>query len=190
MGVGLQALSIATDLFLGTRSRRLSRRLFSPVLEVHWRTCFTSAAITCSMMLGLLLTILLHEQAWSVYIDPVCALTFIAYGAVTFLPTIASELETLADKTLKEEFQLRIDRRLAEHAAGYSGFHGVRSRRVGGRLFIEIALSFPAQMPAGECMATVNALREGIGLDVPGSDVSVVLHGITGPLEQGDRQGS
>lgn len=178
-GIGLQLLSIGSDLYLGTKSRGLSRQLCSPVLEVHWRTCFSSALITLAMMLGLLLTILLHNRSWSVYVDPACALLFIAYGVFTFLPTIAAEVETLADKTLKEEFQLRIDRRLVENFHGYSGFHGVRSRRSGGRLFIEIALSFPADMPAGECMKTINALRDGIGQDLPGSEVSVVLQDTT-----------
>ena len=70
----LQLLSIGSDLYLGTKSRGLSRQLCSPVLEVHWRTCFSSALITLAMMLGLLLTILLHNRSWSVYVDPACAL--------------------------------------------------------------------------------------------------------------------
>ncbi len=34
-------------------------------------------------------------------------------------------------------------------------------------------------MPAGECMKTINALRDGIGQDLPGSEVSVVLQDTT-----------
>ena len=84
-------------------------------------------------------------------------------------------MESLTDKTLKEELQLRIDRRLAENFHGYSGFHGVRSRCAGGRVFVEIGLSFPPEQPVGEAMKTVAALEKGIVSDIPCSEVSVTL---------------
>jgi ferrous-iron efflux pump FieF len=175
IGVVLQVLSMGGDTYFWLKNKSLSKKLFSPVLEMQWRTERASALITFAMATGLLLSVLLREYSWAVFIDPICALVFIAYGAISFLPSIARDLESLSDKTLKEELQLRIDRRLAENFRGYSGFHGVRSRCAGGRVFIEIGLSFPPEVPVSEAMKTVAALEKGIVSDIPGSEVSVTL---------------
>lgn len=175
VGVGLQLLSMSGDVFFWIKNKRLSQKLFSPVLEMQWRTERASALITFAMASGLLLSVLLREYSWATYIDPAFALVFITYGAISFLPSIARDLESLTDKTLKEELQLRIDRRLAENFHGYSGFHGVRSRCAGGRVFVEIGLSFPPELPVGEVMKTVAALEKGIVSDIPCSEVSVTL---------------
>jgi divalent metal cation (Fe/Co/Zn/Cd) transporter len=180
-GVGLQVISGASDTWLWFRNRRLAAKLFSPVLEMQWRGDRASALVSFAMATGLVLSVLLRGHGWSVFIDPVFALALIGYSAVSFLPAIMSDLETLADKSLKEELQLRIDRRLAENFRGYSGFHGVRSRRSGGRIFIEIALSFPEDAPIREVMKTVAALRAGIEADIPGSEVSVSLQNDSPP---------
>jgi divalent metal cation (Fe/Co/Zn/Cd) transporter len=175
-GVLLQFVSISADVYFWRKNKRLSRELFSPVLEMQWRTERASAIITFAMATGLFFSVLLLEHSWAVYIDPICALVFIAYGTISFLPSIARELECLTDKTLKEELQLRIDRHLAENFSGYSEFHGVRSRSSGGRVFIEISLSFPHEMLVSEVMKTVNALERGIVSDIPGSEVSVSIY--------------
>ena len=175
IGVALQFVSMSGDVYFWIKNKRLSQKLFSPVLEMQWRTERASALITFSMAVGLLLSVLLRDFSWAVFIDPAIALVFIAYGAISFLPAIARDLESLTDKTLKEELQLRIDRRLAENFRGYSGFHGVRSRCSGGRVFIEIGLSFRPELPLSEALKTVAALQKGITADIPGSEVSITL---------------
>lgn len=183
-GTALLLVSGTVDGIMCVRNRRLSRRLFSAVLETQWRVERTSALVSISSAAGLFLAFLFRDQAWGALIDPACALVLIAYGAVSFLPSILADFETLADKSLKEELQLRIDRRLAENFRGYSGFHGVRSRRSGGSLFIEIALSFPGDMTVADAVRTVEGLRSGVQNDIPGSEVSVVLHGAAGKLSK------
>lgn len=183
IGVGLQYVSMSGDVYFWIKNKRLSQKLFSPVLEMQWRTERASALITFSMATGLLLSVLLRDYSWAVFIDPAIALVFIAYGAISFLPSIARDLETLTDKTLKEELQLRIDRRLAENFRGYSGFHGVRSRCSGGRVFIEIRLSFAPDLPISEVMKTVTGLEKGILTDIPGSEVSITLCSPDAPAE-------
>lgn len=127
------------------------------------------------MLLGLLLNLLLHDQPWSIYLDPAFAVLFILYCGASFVPSLVGGVTEPLDKTLQEDLQLRIDRWLAEHFTGYSGFHGVRSRRAGGAIFIEVASSFDPDQRVGEAVATSERLRQGIERDIPGSEVRVVL---------------
>ena len=174
-GAMLQLAGFGVDTWLWRRNRRLAREAFSPVMETLWRANRADALSCLAVMLGLSLTLLFHRFAWSIYVDPLCALAFIAYAGLSFLPVLAEGLQEMLDKTLREDLQLRIDRRLAENYEDYAGFHGVRSRRSGGRIFIEIALSFAPDQTVDQASRTVERLRLGIEADIPNSEVRVAL---------------
>ena len=177
-GALLQIAGFAVDSWLWKRHRRIAREAFSPVMETLWRANRADALSCLAVLLGLGLTLALGRFPWSVYLDPLCALGFVAYASASFLPVLTAGLHEILDKTLREDLQLRIDRRLAENYDGYAGFHGVRSRRSGGRVFIEIALSFPPEQSVGEAARTIERLRRGIESDIPGSEVRVSLRPI------------
>jgi ferrous-iron efflux pump FieF len=175
LGALFQLGGFAVSGWLWMRKRRLARAAFSPVMEMQWRASRAGALSCLAIFLGLVLTLAMRRFSWSVYLDPLCALIFIIYAGVSFLPIMAEGINELLDKTLQEDLQLRIDRRLAENFNDYAEFHGVRSRRSGGRIFIEIALSFPNEQPVGKAVETVERLRQGIESDIPGSQVRVAL---------------
>lgn len=175
LGVLFQSIDFAVSAWLWRYNLKLSRLEFSPVMEMQWRSYRADALLSLAVVIGLLLTLLLDDFAWSVYLDPILALIFIAYVGLSFLPVLARGFNDLLDKTLQEDLQLRIDRRLAEHFDDYSAFHGVRSRRAGGRIFIELALSFDRDATMATVLETVGQLREKLERDIPGSEVRVVL---------------
>ena len=172
-GALLQMAGFAVDSWLWRRNRRIAREAFSPVMESLWRANRADALSCVAVLLGLGLTLTLRRFPWAVYVDPLCALAFVAYAGTSFLPVLAEWLSEMLDKTLREDLQLRIDRRLAENYDAYAGFHGVRSRRSAGRIFIEIALSFPPEQSVAEATRTIERLRRGIESDIPGSEVRV-----------------
>lgn len=161
--------------WLWRRTKRLAVLDFSPVMEMQWRVYRADTLSALAVVLGLALTLLLSRQAWSVHIDSILALVFVAYAGLSFLPHLTNGLDDLLDKTLREDLQLRIDRHLARQFGGYSSFHGVRSRRAGGKIFIDIALGFRPDQTVGEVERVVEQLREGIARDIPGSEPRVIL---------------
>jgi ferrous-iron efflux pump FieF len=175
LGALFQLCAFAVSTWLWIRKHRLARAAFSPVMEMQWRASRAGALSCLGVFLGLILTLALRRFTWSVYLDPICALVFIIYTLISFIPVLANGINDLLDKTLQEDLQLRIDRHLADNFDDYAGFHGVRSRRSGGRIFIEIALSFRHDQPVGKAVETSERLRRGIESDIPGSQVNVVL---------------
>lgn len=175
LGALLQFVEFAFNVWLWRYNRRLSELEFSPVMEMQWRTYRADALMSLAMMISLGLALLLRDQEWAVYLDPMLALCFIAYVSISFLPTLANTLNDLLDKTLQEDLQLRIDRRLAEHFDDYVSFGGVRSRRAGGRVFIEIELGFDPESTTAKTISTVRQLRDKLQGDIPGSEVRVIL---------------
>lgn len=175
IGALFQFAEFVVSLWLWLRNRKLAGLEYSPVMEMQWRANRADALASLAVFMGLTLTLTLDAYPWSVYIDPLLAIVFLIYTGVSFLPGLTAGLNELLDKTLKEDFQLRIDRRLAENFDGYAGFHGVRSRKAGGRIFIEIALSFPLTSSVGEVLSTTENLRQGIESDIPSSEVRILL---------------
>ena len=145
------------------------------MLEMQWQSARADALASLAVFASLGLTLILFQYSWATYLDPFFSLVYIGYAGVSFLPGLMDGIRELSDKSLQEDLQLRIDRRLAENFHGYSAFHGVRSRRSGGRVFIEVALSFPSGQSVAAALETVERLRRGMESDIPGSEVRVAL---------------
>lgn len=175
LGVLIQIAGIGLNGWLWQRNVRLAKLSRSPLLEAQWRTNRSDVFSNIGVLTALALTIILHQFVWSVYIDPVCAMLFIVYASAAFVPLIRRSLDDLLDKTLDEEFQMKILRRLSDHYDGYETFHGVQSRRAGSTFFVEIGLGFHPDKTVGEVMDTVEQLRLDVAKDIPGSEVNIVL---------------
>jgi cation diffusion facilitator family transporter len=188
LGVLINIVGLALNCWLWRRNRSLAMRARSPIMEAQWRANRTDALMNTAVISALSLTLLLRDFAWSVYIDPVCSIVFIAVSASAFVSMIRSALGDLLDKTLDEAAQLKIVKRLAENYDGYESFHGVRSRRSGSRVFVDILLGFHPDKTVGEVMDTVGRLRGGVAQDIPGSEVNVVIVSAVKELLAGARR--
>ena len=175
LGVLFQFIGLLISSWLWWRNLKLARQSSNPLIEMEWRAKRADTLNNLAVMLGLILTLALRPVPWSIYIDPVCALIFTVYAIASFIPTVRDGILDLLDKTLAEDLQLKINRNLANNFAGYDGFHGVRSRRMGHRVLIDIALSFDPAKTIGDAMGTVAHLKDGIRHDIPHSEVNVIL---------------
>lgn len=175
LGVLSQFIGLLICAWLWWRNMKLARQESNPLIEMEWRAKRADTLNNLAVLLGLILTLALRQMPWSVYIDPICALIFTVYAIGSFIPTVRDGILDLLDKTLAEDMQLKINKSLAQNFDGYDGFHGVRSRRMGHRVLIDISLSFDPAKTIGDAMGTVARLREGIRHDIPNSEVNVIL---------------
>lgn len=175
IGAVLQFAEFIVMAWLWRSNLKLASQQYSSVMEVQWRSNRADALAALMVALAITITLALHDYSWSIYIDPLLALVFVSYAAASFIPLLAAGVNDILDKTLQESMQLQIDRRLAEHFDGYAGFHGVRSRRAGGKVFVEIALSFDSKQLAGDAARTAYSLCQGVEADIPGCEARVVL---------------
>ncbi len=175
VGAALQFAEFVVMAWFWRRNLKLARRQYSSVMEMQWRSNRADALAALAVCSAIVLALVLRDYSWSVYIDPLLALAFVSYAAASFVPVIAAGINEILDKTLQENVQLQIDRRLAEHFDGYEGFHGVRSRRAGGKVFVEIGLSFDGDRRVRDAAQTVASLCRGIEADIPGCEARVVL---------------
>ena len=175
LGVLIQVVGIGLNGWLWHKNARIAEASRSPLLEAQWRTNRADVFSNIGVLTALVLTILLRSFSWAVYIDPVCALIFIIYASAAFLPLLRRSLDDILDKTLEEDLQMKILRRLTEHYEEYETFHGVQSRRAGSSMFVDIGLGFHPDKTVGEVLDAVNQIRLEVSSDIPGSEVNIVL---------------
>ncbi|HRK60278.1 MAG TPA: cation transporter dimerization domain-containing protein, partial [Candidatus Kapabacteria bacterium] len=81
----------------------------------------------------------------------------------------------LLDKTLDEEYQMIILRELALHFDEYEDLHGIRSRRSGSHVFIEIFLECDKDKKVGDIQSFMDTLRKDLESKIANSRVIIGL---------------
>lgn len=180
-GVGVYISGVAQVVFgvINTRmalhARQLARQSSSPIIAAQ-QQLFTSRAVgNVFIFVSLGLSMWLHDQPWSVYIDPVASLIVAGFIGFSAVGVFTDSFNDLLDKTLDEELQMVITRELVTHFEQYDALHGIRSRRSGSHVFIEIFLACDADRKVGDVQVFFDALRTSLEGKIPNSRVVVGL---------------
>jgi len=174
IAVPLMFISAIIDTYLWQKNYRISKTDPSPVMEAQWHLRRAKVFSDVVVLLSFILSFALVAYSWSVYIDPALSFVIVAFLLVAGFHEISSSLPDLFDKTLEEELQIVILRELSAFFDEYRAFYGVRSRRSGGTIYIDIFLGFDAARTMGEVQSTSDRLKASLEEKIPGSIVSIV----------------
>ena len=177
LSIGLMFIISIVDTYQWRKNYRIARNDPSPIIESQWRLRRAKSFADISVLLALLLSFGLPGFPGAVYIDPIVSLVIIGFLLFAGYREISSSLPDLVDKTLEEEYQIVILRDLAERFEEYTEFHGVRSRRSGSHIYIEILLGFDPERKMGDVQDGIDSLKMSIEKKIPGSIVSIVPTG-------------
>jgi len=175
IGIPLMVLASIADSYHWRTYHRRAQKEPTPIMEAQWRLRRAKTFSDILILLALVFSVLLASYPGAEYIDPVASFIIIGFLLLAGYREISSSLPDLFDKTLEEELQLLILRELATSFDKYHEFHGVRSRRSGSRIYIEIFLGFDPEQRAGEVQDFAATLKRSLESQIPGSVVSVVL---------------
>jgi ferrous-iron efflux pump FieF len=186
-GIGVQ-ISMAAQMayaaingVVARRSRRAAKKENSPLLEAQARLHFARATANIFILLSLGLSIALARFGWARYIDPAASLVIAGSILMAALGIFSTSVGDLLDRTLEESDQLLILRELARHFNDYEYLHGIRSRRSGTEVYIEILLEFAPEKKAGDIQTVAASLRRQIESQIRNSHVTIGLS--TGPAK-------
>ncbi len=122
---------------------------------------------------ALLFALMFDEQPWSWRIDPAASLVGVALMLHAAWGMASASVGDLLDASIEEATQLQIMRHLVAHIDDYERLHGVRSRRSGPNLFVEVALEFDPQLIMREVQRRIDAIRQDVEQSLPGARVSI-----------------
>ena len=174
LSIALMFVISIVDAYQWRKNYRIAQGDPSPIMESQWRLRRAKTFADISVLLALLLSFGLSVHAGIEYIDPVVSFVIIGFLLIAGYKEISSSLPDLVDKTLEEEYQIVILRELTERFDKYNAFHGVRSRRSGSHIHIEISLGFEPEQKMGNVQDFIDSLKISIEKKIPGSIVRVV----------------
>lgn len=147
----------------------------SPIMEAQWRLRRAKTFSNLLVFFALSISVLFEHYTWAHYVDPVVSIIIIGFLMVAGYREFSSSLPDLFDKTLDEELQIVILKELTSSFDRYHEFHGVRSRRSGSRIYIEIFLGFDPEQKMGDVQDFAASLKRSLEFEIAGSVVSIVL---------------
>lgn len=173
LGIGLMFIGLCANSWLWRKNYIVSKKEFSPIMESQWRLFRTKAITDATILTALVLCVFLKEYEWSVYIDPVASLIVGAFLLVSVYGVITNSVYDLLDKTIEETYQLVILRELAKHFDEYSAINGIRSRRSGNCVYVEILLGFDGSMKMADVQNSINRIKINVESAIPNSFVLI-----------------
>ena len=173
-GIIMMTIGVCVNDWLWFKNYRLACMEYSPIMESQWRLFRTKAFSDLSVLLSLIFSIILSQFWWSVYIDPFASMIIVGFLFTTGYRVISSSLPDLLDKTLDESLQIMIIRDLTEFFHEYEVFHGVRSRRSGSNIYIEIFLEFDGNRRMCEIQEVIDRMKTSLESKIPKSFVTII----------------
>jgi len=174
LGIVLMTIGVCMNTYLWLKNYRLCQCDPSPIMESQWRLFRTKAFSDFSVLASLIATLAFAHYAWSLYIDPLASFIIAGFLLTSGYRVITSSLPDLLDKTLDEELQMVIVRHLAAFFDDYTALHGVRSRRSGTNVYIEIFLEFDGNKKMSEVQGSINRIQASLEKQIPKSCVSII----------------
>ncbi|HOW97125.1 MAG TPA: cation diffusion facilitator family transporter [Kiritimatiellia bacterium] len=175
ISMGSQVLYSVINGRLGLRGWRMAKAEASPLMASQARLLLTRAVANVFILASLVLSVALSRFHWAQYIDPLSSLVIAASILMAALGIFSSSVSDLLDRTLEESDQLVILRELARYFDEYEALHGIRSRRSGTDVYIDILLEFNAERKMGEIHEVAEQMRRRIEEQIRGSRVTIGL---------------
>ena len=169
----LMTVGVIANTSLWIKNYRVGRRQFSPIIEAQWRMFRTKAFSDLIVLTALVLSMSLRAQAWAIYIDPAASLFIAGFILHSIWGMLSNSFYDLLDRTLDESLQLVIVKELAVHFDHYKEIHGVRSRRSGSHVYVDLMLEFDGDKKMAEVQSIINHMETALERSIPGSHVLI-----------------
>jgi cation diffusion facilitator family transporter len=173
-GLVFALLSVLGNTFLWISNYIADVRSPSPIAESQWKLfrAKTCATIVVALSLGTALTF--ADSRASVYVDPIGSIALSLFMLWQSYKIVSASVPDLIDYAIEETLQSTLNKILADHNHDYSRIEKIRSRRTSRKIYIEIFLAFPPEVPFGEVHRRVMLIKHSVESRFTGADVTVI----------------
>ena len=173
LGIFLMTVGVCVNSWLSVKNYRIAKKKHSPVMDSQWRLFRAKAFSDGCVLLALILSLALAKYSWSLYIDPFASFSMIGFLIFSAYGVITNSIYDLMDKTIEESLQLIIVGELVAYFDEYKSLQGVRSRRSGGDIYVEIFLEFDGEKKMAEIQNVINNMKNTLETKIKGSHVII-----------------
>jgi cation diffusion facilitator family transporter len=173
LAIVFSAVALLTSAWLWRHDHHLAREEYSPVLESLWRMYRFKTVASVLVIATLSMSAIFNDQTWASYIDPLGSVLIGLFIVQSIYNISAMSVYDLLDRALEESLQLIILRELAGYFDEYEAIHGIRSRRSGANVYVEIFLEFDGDRKMAEVQAVINSMKANLEKKIHGSEIVI-----------------
>ncbi|MCX6001888.1 MAG: cation transporter, partial [Chloroflexi bacterium] len=107
------------------------------------------------------------------FVDPLGSVIIGLFIVQSIYNISAMSVYDLLDRALEESLQLIILRELAGYFDEYEAIHGIRSRRSGANVYVEIFLEFDGEKKMAEVQQVINSMKANLEKKIHGSEIVI-----------------
>jgi ferrous-iron efflux pump FieF len=173
LAIVFSAIGLATSVWLWRHDHHLAKEEYSPVIESLWRMYRFKTIASILVILSLVLSYIFRDQSWAYYIDPVGSVIISMFILQSIYSISSMSVYDLLDRALEESLQIIILKELAQYFDEYEAIHGIRSRRSGANVYVEIFLEFDAERKMGDIQKVINSMKDNLQKKITGSEIVI-----------------
>jgi len=175
LGIAVMGISGLVNWYVSSRLLNVAKQTESIALESdawHLRTdVYTS--------LGVMFGLVLIKLTGIAILDPLVALGVAVIIMKAAYDLSVRSLSDLIDHSLPYEDNRRIEEIICDHASIYAGFHGLKTRRSGPEVFIELHLVMPGEITVLQSHDLADHLEADLVLEYPRANVTIHIEPCT-----------
>jgi cation diffusion facilitator family transporter len=173
LAIVFSAVGLLTSAWLWRHDYHLVKEEFSPVLESLWRMYRFKTIASVLVIISLALSAIFNDQPWASYVDPVGSFIIGLFIVQSIYNISTMSVYDLLDRALEESLQIVILRELAQYFDEYEAIHGIRSRRSGANVYVEIFLEFDGERKMAEVQKVIDAVKASLESKISGSQIVI-----------------
>jgi cation diffusion facilitator family transporter len=173
LAIVFSAVALLTSIWLWRHDYHLTKEEYSPVLESLWRMYRSKTVASMLVIVSLSLSAVFNDQPWVTYVDPVVSVIIGLFIVQSIYNISTMSVYDLLDRALEESLQIVILRELAHYFDEYEAIHGIRSRRSGANVYVEIFLEFDGDRKMADVQKVIDAIKNSLESKINGSEIVI-----------------
>ncbi len=169
-GIAIMLVSMITSIILSRHLYKVAKSTNSVVLEANATNIRGDVYSTAGVLVGLILV----RITGLTIIDPIIALAVVVWILRATYRVARMAFTDLIDVRIPKEEVDKIVALVKEHSSQFSSFHGIRTRKSGGKRFVNIHLLFPKNVSVVQAHGMCNHLEKDINVQFP--NTSIYIH--------------
>jgi len=173
LAIFFSAFGLFTSAWLWRHDYHLVKEEYSPVLESLWRMYRFKTVSSVLVIISLSLSAIFNDQPWASYVDPVGSIIIGLFIVQSIYNISTMSVYDLLDRALEESLQIIILRELAYYFDEYEAIHGIRSRRSGANVYVEIFLEFDGDRKMADVQKVIGTIKASLESKINGSEIVI-----------------
>lgn len=177
LGMLLAGLSVGGNCLFWWYYHRLYTDKPSPVLDSQAKLFRAKAFASLVVLVSLLFVILPVPEWLKALSDPLGSLVLASFLLYSAVGMFSASIRDLLDGAVDEAVRLAVLKELVRYEQLYQHFLGIRTRRAGSTMHIELQLRFDGALPLYEVSERCRAIAGSLHTQFPGSEVLIIPNG-------------